>query len=471
MVSLFLYIRSMKYSNTEMLGTMPVGKLLVKLSTPAIIGMVVNSLYNLVDTIYVGNIGQGEGTLSLAALAVCFPIQMFLLAVAQTVGIGSASIISRRLGEKRDEEAYKVASSSFILIAVLGLLLSIAGLVFLTPILKLFVANSAILPFGRNYPSIILIGGVFWTITISSNNLARSEGNTKVAMICMIIGACVNIILDPIFIFVLDMGIRGAAIATVIAQFIAFLWITNYFRSGRSNLRIRREYLVPRLQRALEVIRIGSPSFARVVAGSFLAIAVNNAVMYYGNENEVYLAVLGVTNRILIFALMPLFGLVHGIQPAVGYNYGARNFTRVKKSILCALGAATVLTTFFYILFEVFPGFILDIFSNDRALITAGIPIMRTIVAVMPLIGFQVVGASVFQALGKAGIALILSTSRQLLFLVPLVFILPQFFYQRLDGVWWAFPGADILASAVTGFFLLREFRKRKSHSETLDSV
>ncbi|MBC8428862.1 MAG: MATE family efflux transporter [FCB group bacterium] len=453
----------MKYAKADLLGTMPVGKLLVKLSAPAIIGMVVNSLYNLVDTIYVGNIGQGEGTLSLAALAVCFPIQMFLLAVAQTVGIGSASIISRRLGEGRKEEAYRVASSSFVLIASLGLLLSITGLVFLTPILKLFGANDTILPFGRSYLSVILMGGVFWTITISSNNLARSEGNTKVAMTCMIIGACINIILDPVFIFVLDMGIKGAAIATVIAQFFAFLWITGYFRSGKSSLHISMKYLMPKLKRSLEIVRIGSPSFARVVAGSFLAIAVNNAVMYYGNGNEIYLAILGVTNRILIFALMPLFGLVQGLQPAVGYNYGALNFKRVRKAILYALGAATVITTFFYILFEVFPHYILDIFSNDMELITAGIPIMRMIVAVMPLIGFQIVGASVFQALGKAGIALVLSISRQLLFLVPLIFILPRFFSQQLDGVWWAFPGADILASTVTAIFFLREFAKMKN--------
>lgn len=440
---------------TGLLGTQPIGRLLIRLSGPAITGMLVQSMYNLVDTIFVG---KGVGTLALAALAVCFPIQIFLLAVSKTVGIGAASIISRMLGSGREKEAGRIAGGSFVLVAFLGFCISFLGLVFLDPLLKLFGASSSILPYARDYLSVILIGGTFFSVTVCSNNIARSEGNARVAMISMFLGAGINIILDPIFIFALNMGIRGAAIATVTGQCFAFAWITRYFFTGRSHLKFDWKHLIPRFNQSLKIMQIGSSSFARIAGGSLMAIVVNNTIMHYGNE--MHLAILGVTNRMLIFALMPLFGLVQGLQPIVGYNYGAGSFKRVKKALKYALISATVLTGAYWLLFELAPRFILGLFSNDENLISSGAGILRILVLMMPVVGFQVIAAGTFQSLGKAGIAFVLSISRQILFLIPLALLLPRVISPSLTGVWAAFPSADFLAVCVTVIFFMREMRK-----------
>jgi len=443
---------------TGLLGTQSLGRLLFRLSGPAITGMLVQSMYNLVDTIFVG---KGVGTLALAALAVCFPIQMLLLGVGKTVGIGAASIISRRLGAGRDREAGIVAGGSFILAAILGLLISVTGLLLLDDVLRLFGAGEEVLPYGRDYLGTVLLGGTFFAVTVCSNDIARSEGNAKVAMISMFMGAGVNIVLDPIFIFALDMGIRGAALATVIGQVSAFLWITSYFfLGGRSYLKFDCGHLIPGFRQSWKIIKIGSPAFSRIVGGSLMALTVNNAIMHYGLP--MHLAVLGVANRMMTFALMPIFGLVQGLQPIVGYNYGARAFSRVKKALKYAVISATVLTGSYFLLFQLAPSLILGLFSNDSELIAQGAGILRILVLMMPLVGFQVIGAGTFQALGKAGIALVLSTSRQVLFLIPLALLLPLVVSPPLTGVWAAFPSADFLAACVTAFFFLREVRNMR---------
>ena len=442
---------------TALLGTQSVGRLLLRLSGPAITGMLVQSMYNLVDTIFVG---KGVGTLALAALAVCFPIQMLLLGVGKTVGIGAASIISRRLGAGREEEAGRIAGGSFVLAALLGFLISISGLIFIEPLLRLFGADSSVIPFSRDYLSMVLLGGTFFSVTVCSNDIARSEGNAKVAMISMFIGAGINIVLDPIFIFALGMGIRGAGLATVIGQFSAFLWITRYFFSGRSHLKFTRTHLIPRFRQSLRVLLIGAPSFARIAGGSIMAVVVNNAVMHYGQA--MHLAILGVTNRLMIFALMPVFGLVQGLQPVVGFNYGAGKYERVRKALKYSVILATTLTGIYFLLFELAPRFMLGMFSNDQNLISAGAGIVRILVLMLPLVGLQVIGAGTFQALGKAGIAFTLSISRQILFLIPFVLLLPHIVSPPLTGVWAAFPLADLLATCVTAIFFIREIRNMK---------
>jgi putative MATE family efflux protein len=446
---------------TELLGTQSLGRLLFRLSGPAITGMLVQSMYNLVDTIFVG---QGVGTLALAALAVCFPIQMLLLGVGKTVGIGAASIISRRLGAGKEEEAGRIAGGSFVLAAALGLIISLSGLIFLEQVLRLFGAGESILPYGRDYLGTVLLGGTFFAVTVCSNDIARSEGNAKVAMISMFVGAGVNIVLDPIFIFLLDMGIRGAALATVIGQLCAFVWITTYFFVGsRSFLKFDCRHLIPRFRQSLEVLTIGSPAFFRIIGTSLMALTVNNAIMHYGEP--MYLAVLGIVNRMMTFALMPIFGLVQGLQPIVGYNYGSGSYKRVKKALKYAVISSTVLTSMYFLVFQLAPDFVLSLFSSDRQMISQGSGILRIMILMMPVVGFQVIGAGSFQALGKARIALILSTSRQIIFLIPLALILPLILSPPLSGVWIAFPSADLLAAAVTALFFVREVKLMRSQS------
>jgi len=447
---------------TELLGSMPVGRLLVRLSGPAILGMLVNSLYNIVDTIF---IGQGPGTLALAALAVCFPIQMFILAVAQTVGIGSASIISRSLGVGDRPRAERVAGGSFATAALLAALIATVGLVFLDPVLRLFGATDAVIPYARDYLTVILPGGLLFAVAVSSNNLVRSEGNARTAMVSMMVGAGTNIALDPILIFGLGLGIRGAAIATITGQAASFVYVITHFGRGKSHVRIRARFLRPRLRIALQSMKIGSASFARVVAGSLMSIALNNSVTAYGSD--MHLGLVGVMQRIMIFMLMPLFGLVQGLQPIVGYNYGARSYCRLRRALLLAVGGATAYMTLCFAAVQLFPGGVLSIFSSDARLVSEGSGIMRILMAVIPVIGFQIVAASVFQALGRAGPALLLALARRVFFLVPLILLLPLRW--GLRGVWLAYPTADILATVLTAFLFFREVRLMRQHCEVGD--
>lgn len=425
------------------------------MAAPSVTAMLVNSLYNLVDTIFVGH---GVGTNALAALAVCFPIQMFILAAAQTAGIGSASVISRALGAGNTERAGRAASSSFLLASASALVICSAGLLFMKPILRLFGASGPVLAPASEYMSVIYFGGLFFSLSVNGNNLLRAEGKAKLAMATMVVGAVSNMLLDPLFIFVFGWGIRGAAIATVLSQFISFSYISSVFLRRKSALVIRKAWILPRFSEALEVLSIGVASFARVCAGSLMAIAVNRSIVHFGSSLE--LAVFGVVNRVLMMCFMPVFGLAQGLQPVLGYNYGARLGNRAVRAVKLAILSASAVTAVAFFLGVAVPGQVLSVFSSDENLLSAGPSIFRTITAGMFFVGAQVIGASVFQTLGKAGMAFLLSISRQVLFVVPLVLLLPGIMNPPLIGVWSAFPLADFLSFLVTGFFLLREMRK-----------
>ena len=435
------------------LGHEKIGRLLVRYSTPAMVAMFANSLYNLVDAIFVG---QGPGAMALAALAVSFPIQMFILAIAQVVGIGSASIISRSLGAGEHRKAERTAGTSFAMVAVLSAGLTAAGLTFLTPLLRLFGATPAILPYARDYLSVILAGSFFFAYAVSSNNIVRSEGNAKAAMISMFIGVITNIVLDPLFIFALGLGIRGAAIATIIANMCAFVYLTRYFLSGKSMLRIQRQDLLPNPAIVREVMPIGLSSFTRVAAQSLVAIILNHSIVYYGDD--IHLAVLGVINRLILFFLLPLFGLMQGFQPIVGFNYGAGNMDRTQETIWKTAITATALCCIAFLMLMLFPRFFLRLFSKDAQLLAEGVTIIRTVLIWLPFVGFQVVGATLFQALGRVFPALFLSMSRQILFLIPLVLLLPLSL--GLTGVWLSIPVADCLSTLVTAIWVALEIRR-----------
>ncbi|SCZ08387.1 MATE family efflux transporter [Alkaliphilus peptidifermentans] len=438
--------------HSKILGNEAIGKLLFRLSAPAVIGMMVQALYNLVDTIFVG---RGVGTMAIAGLAIAFPLQMISLAIAQAIGIGGASIISRSMGSGDNERAERAMGNIFSLVIVVSIVITILGLAFMEPILMIFGATESILPYSMEYMGVILLGTVLFTFAVASNSILRAEGNAKMAMITMLISAGLNIILDPIFIFVFRMGIRGAAIATVLAQATTAIYLVIYFVSGKSTLKFKVENLKPDLKIINETFAIGSSAFARQVAGSFMAIILNNSLAFYGGD--ITIAAFGVINRLLMFTFMPLFGVVQGLQPIVGYNYGAKQFDRVKKTINLSIIVTTLLATLGFVMLMVFPRFFMEIFSDDVELINLSVGAVRVIVLGIPFIGLQVVGASMYQAIGKALPSLILSMSRQILFLIPLVLILPMYF--NLDGIWYAFPLADILSTVVTMVFMSKELR------------
>jgi len=440
---------------TTRLGEQKISKLLLNLSVPATIGMMVNALYNLVDTIFVG---RGVGALAIGGLTIAFPIQMVLMAFAQMIGIGSASAISRSLGAKDIEKADYVAGNSFLLIVILSSIIAAIGLTFTEPMLRLFGATDTILPYAKDYITIILWGSVFFSFAMSSNNLIRAEGNAKVAMATMLIGAILNIILDPIFIFIFKMGVKGAALATVISKFVSFLYVLTYLYSGKSSLKVKLHHLKPKMHIIIEILTVGFASFARHVTGSVVAIVVNNSLRIFGGDMA--LIIVGIVHRVTMFVFMPLFGVVQGMQPIVGFNYGAKKLDRVKETLKLSLITTTIIATFGWLIIELFPFAIIGIFTRDTEIIEKGSTIMRIVISLIPVIGIQIVGAALFQSLGKAVPSLILALLRQVLLFIPLVIILPRVLGLGLWGVWIAYPAADILSVVLTVLFLRSELKK-----------
>ncbi|MFZ5969701.1 MAG: MATE family efflux transporter [Bacillota bacterium] len=429
-------------------------KLLMNLSLPATVGMLVNALYNIVDTIF---IGRGIGYLAIGGLTIAFPVQMVIMAIAQMIGIGAASVISRSLGAKDIERADHVAGNSFLAVGILGILICVTGLVFIEPLLRIFGATDILLPYSKEYLQVILIGSIYFPFAVSTNNLIRAEGNAKAAMFSMVIGTGLNIILDYIFIFPLNMGIRGAALATILSQLATVIYILFYIYGGQSTLKVKFHHLKPDWEIIYEIITVGFPSFARQVSGSIIAIILNNSLAVYGGELAI--SVYGVVNRVIMFLFMPLFGIVQGMQPIAGYNYGAKKIDRVKEVVKLSIIATTIFASVSTLFGELFPGFIIGMFDDDPELIKNGVYALRLIISMVPIIGVQIIGAALFQSLGKAIPSLLLTLSRQVIFFIPLVLILPRVYGLGLLGIWISFPLADFFSTIYTVTLLRKEMK------------
>ena len=294
----------------KMLGTEKIGILLAKLSIPGTIAMLITALYNLVDAIFVG---RGVGTGAIGGLAIAFPFQMLIMAMGGFLGFGAASVVSRNLGSGNRDRAYTAAGNVLFLSIIIGIAITVLGSIYLDSLLKLFGATETLIAFSREYLSVILLGTTFITFALTGNNIVRSEGRATVAMVSMLIGAGMNIILDPIFIFVFNMGIRGAALATVLSQGLSFLFLMVFFFSGRSSLRIKLSHLVPRLRILKEVFALGVPAFVRQAGMSIIGLIVNNSLGRYGGDLAI--SAYGIITRLMMFGLMPLFGVAQGFQP------------------------------------------------------------------------------------------------------------------------------------------------------------
>jgi putative MATE family efflux protein len=435
------------------LATEPVGRLLARMAVPATIAMGVNALYNLVDTIF---IGRGVGPLAIGGVGIAFPIQILIVAVALLVGIGSASVISRMMGRGENDRAARAVGNALVMIFILAGALSALGLIFMEPLLGALGSTAEIRGYAREYLSVILPGAPFLATAIAANHIVRSEGRAKTAMVIMLIGAGLNIILDPVFIFVLGLGVRGAALATIIAQFTSFLFALGFYASGTSALPVKLRHIRLQWDVIPEVTALGLATFVRQFGQSFFIIIVNNALRAFGDELAI--SAFGVINKLLIFALMPLIGIAQGFQPIAGYNYGARNLSRVREAVRIANVVAISIAMFYFALVMIFPRTIFAVFTADAALIEVGSRAMRIVLIAIPLLGAQIIGAVFFQAVGKAIPALVLSMSRQIILLIPFVLILPRFF--GVTGVWAAFPAADVIATAGTLLWLAVEMRR-----------
>lgn len=443
------------------LGEEKISKLLMEFSIPAIIGMVVNTLYNIVDRMYIGNI-KDIGGLALTGVGIIMPIMTIIMAFGMLIGIGTSARISLKLGEHKREEAEKHLGNAFTLIIVASVLITIIGLVFMHKILGLFGSSADTEVYAREYMQIIFFGTIFNMLSFGLNHSIRSDGSPKVAMLSMLIGAGTNIILDPIFIFVFGMGVRGAAIATVISQIVSAIWILYYFTKGKSNLKIKREYLSLDKAIVFSIFSIGVSPFSMQIAQSVVQVLANNALKTYGGDLAI--GAMTIINSVAMIFMMPIFGLNQGSQPIIGYNYGAEKYKRVKQAVKSATIVATIIVSIGWIITQAAPHLLISIFNRDEQLVGIASTGMRIFLFMLPVVGAQVISSNYFQSIGKAKISMFLSLLRQVILLIPCLIILPKIF--GLTGVWLAGAVADGLSSLITLIIFSMSVKKLKDKEE-----
>lgn len=427
-------------------------KLLFKFSLPATIGLIVSALYNVVDTLYVGH---GVGPLAIAGLAIVLPFQILMFAVGMMIGVGSGSIISRSLGKNDRHKAILTAGNGIILNFLISIIFMIPCFFFMDKILIFFGASKDVIVYSRDYMSVILLGFMFQSFDIAGNNIIRAEGKPKASMYVLILGAVLNIILDPIFIFVFKMGVRGAAIATVISQIFSTLYILLYFMFGKSVFKLNLKMFKLNYQVIKEILKIGFPSFLMSIVDSVIFIFFNRAIMKYGND--MYIAIMGISIRVMDITIMPIIGITQGFSTITGFNYGAKKYARVRFILKESFIWTTVISALSFLLVFGFPKLMLGIFSSSQDLISIGIVPIRITTVFFITLGIQFIGGTFFQAIGKAVPALILNIARQVVFLIPGIIILPLFF--KLNGVWFSLPLSDFLSTVLTSFFVLYELK------------
>ena len=435
------------------LGTQKISTLLIKQAIPASIGILVMSLNMIVDTIFVG---QWIGSMAIAAITVVLPIVFLISSIGMGIGIGGSSIISRALGAKNIDKAYLTFGNQIFLTLVLSVLFVLIGILFYEPLLLLFGANGAILVPATSYFNVVLYGVPFLAFALMGNPVIRAEGKPKFAMYAMIIPAISNILLDIIFIKFLDLGMFGAGLATSISYAACGLFIFGFFLSSKSELSIKPHNFILNLTIVKEIVQLGGVTIARQGTISVLMIVLNTTLFTYGGENAI--AVYGIINRVMMFALFPVLGVTQGFLPIAGFNYGAQNNERVKETIKMAILYGSTVATLIFIGIICFPETIARLFTSDAALIKETPNALLYVFLASPVITAQLIGSAYFQAAGKALPALLLTLLKQGIFLIPLVYLLPKFF--GLNGVWYSFPIADVLATLVTLLFLRSEVRK-----------
>lgn len=435
-------------------------KLLFKFSLPAIVGLLVNAAYNIIDSIFVG---QGVGELALAGVSVTFPLITTYMAFVMLVGMGATSLISIRLGEQKSEEAEEIMANSFILFLIIGFFLTFLGLAYLEPILIFFGASAEVLPLASDYTKIILSGSTFLALGTGMNNFIRAEGNPKTAMFTMLIGAVTNIILDYLFIFIFNLGIKGAAAATVISYAVNSIWVMHYFLSGKSQLKLKKEHFKLKTPLVKTILMVGFPTFVLQVTASLQQLILNKSLAFYGGDMA--LASIGIIMSITAILVMPAMGISQGAQPIVGYNHGAKRYDRVKEVLTLSILSATGIVSIGFLISKVWPVQIVTIFNTNPELIDMTVYGMGIFFKFLPLIGMQMISASYFQAVGKPRQATLLSLSRQVLIFIPVLIILPK--YYGLEGVWYSGPLSDLGAFVITSLWLWFEIRQLSKNTST----
>ncbi|MDR3331660.1 MAG: MATE family efflux transporter [Synergistaceae bacterium] len=443
---------------THPLATGGVGKLLLKFAIPSIISMLVGALYNIVDQIF---IGQGVGMLGNAGTNVAFPLVLICMSVSLMLGVGGASNFNLELGRGNKETAARTIANAITFSAMFGLLICLSVRLLLEPLLLAFGATEEVLPYARSYTSITSLGIPFIVMTVCGGHLIRADGSPKYSMACNLVGAILNVALDPIFIFGFDMGIAGAAWATSISQFVGWLFVAGYMRRCKS-VKLRGSYFIPSAQRLISIASLGAAACFNQLAIMCVQVAMNNTLTRYGAismyGSNIPLAAAGVITKVYMIFLSVVIGLGQGSQPIIGFNYGARNYARVRLTFYYTLSVATSLSIFAFITFQLFPREIISLFGSGSDEYYRFVERYFRIFLLMTFTnGIQPVAVTFFTSIGKAMKGLFISLTRQILFLLPLIMIFPRFW--GVDGIVYAGPVADLAAAVLAFFFIIREIR------------
>lgn len=449
-------MREYKDERQRQLATRPVGPLLIQFATPSIIAMSASAIYNLCDSVF---IGKGAGPLAIAGLALTFPLMNVSTAFGAMFGVGAGAQTSVKMGEGNQTRALQIFGNMLRLDVTVGLVLTLIGLLCLDPILRLFGADSETLPYARDYMQIILAGNVITHTFLGMNDQLRASGHPRSAMTAQLIAVVVNIALDALFIFGFGWGMRGAALATVLGQLTAWCYEVRFFLDKRNFVFFSRLGLKIRFDIIREILAIGLSPFCMNLCGSLILIVLNHQLLAQGGaEGNSYVAVYGISNRCATFMVMMVMGFGQGLQPIVGFNIGARLFGRVVDVTRFALKCAFGVMTLFYVVVFGSTEWLASCFANNLDIIAKCVPAMRIIMCAFPLVGPQMIATSFFQSSRKAGTAIFLSMSRQLVFLLPLLLLLPN--YLGVEGVWWSMPISDAIAFLLAAVLLMRQMRR-----------
>ena len=428
------------------LGKGSVGKLLFQLALPAIIAQLVNVLYNIVDRIFIGRMPNGE--LAMAGVGVAFPIIMIVSAFSALVGMGGAPLAAIKMGEKDNDGAEKIMTNSFSALVIIAIILTVSLLIFKENILWAFGASKDTIGYANDYIGIYLIGTIFVQIGLGLNPFINTQGFAKTGMITVLIGAIINIVLDPILIFGFNMGVKGAALATISAQFVSAVWVLLFLVGKKSVLKIRKQYIVPNLKVIGPILLLGISPFIMQATESLVIISMNNNLAKYGGDLAI--GAMTIMSSVMQIILLPMMGLTQGAQPIISFNYGADKLDRVRKTFKLLLVSCLVYTTLMWGAIMIFPQVFVSIFNSNPQLVEITVWSMRIYFAGILLFGAQIACQQTFLALGQAKISMILALLRKIILLIPLIFILPIFFENKLQGVLTAEPVADINAAIVT---------------------
>lgn len=442
--------------NQESLKHESIINLLIKYSVPAIIAMMVTSLYNTVDRAFIGSI-EGVGALAISGLGVTMPIFTIIVGFGVLIAFGGSTNISIKLGEQDKENAEKVLGNTLMLSIIISIIVMLIGILFMDKILYLFGASEHTISYARDYIGVIFLGTPFNLVSFCLNNAIRAEGNPKLASKTMIVGCILNLILDPIFIFGLDLGIKGAAMATVLCQIIISMWVLSYFLKKKSSLELKKSNLKLDFKIVKVIIAVGLAPFLMEMANGLIHVITNNSLKIYGGDFAIG-AMTCVTSISLLF-MMPVFGLSQGMQTIIAYNYGAKQYDRSKRALVLAMITAIFILTIGFILIKIFPEFFIGIFNKDEALIDLAKRGININLFTLPIVSIAIIGPVYFQSIGKVKQSMFLTLLRQFIILIPLILTLPRFL--GLDGVWISQPIADILSVIIVSIFLVKEFKSQ----------